>query len=128
MNRFCHKLESCAINLFELAHENLVFIVYGSSEDLEEPAQMLGLAGAFTARTHRVGHCEYLFKEWLCIPWAEPEGGGIIGGYRFLQKYSKICVKLPLKMDKTKILMTNGSLMKVKSIAECFPWSILQYF
>ena len=33
-----------------------------------------------------------------------------------------------LKIDKTKILMTNGSLMKVKSIAECSPWSILQYF
>ena len=24
--------------------------------------------------------------------------------------------------------MTNGSLMQVKSIAECSPWSILQYF
>ena len=24
--------------------------------------------------------------------------------------------------------MTNGSLMKVKSIAECSPWTILQYF
>ena len=24
--------------------------------------------------------------------------------------------------------MENGSLMKVKSIAECSPWSILQYF
>ena len=24
--------------------------------------------------------------------------------------------------------MTNGSYMKVKSIAECSPWSILQYF
>ena len=24
--------------------------------------------------------------------------------------------------------MTNGSLMKVKSIAECSPWNILQYF
>ena len=32
------------------------------------------------------------------------------------------------KIDKTEILMTNGSLMKVKSIAECSPWSILQYF
>ena len=33
------------------------------------------------------------------------------------------------KIDKTKILMTNGSLMKVKKgIAECSPWSILQYF
>ena len=32
------------------------------------------------------------------------------------------------KIDKTEILMTNASLMKVKSIAECSPWSILQYF
>ena len=33
--------------------------------------------------------------------------------------------------DKTKILIINGSLMelmKVESIAECSPWSILQYF
>ena len=29
------------------------------------------------------------------------------------------------KIDKTKILMTNGGLMKVKRIA---PWGILQYF
>ena len=27
------------------------------------------------------------------------------------------------KIDQTKSLMTNGSLMKVKSIAECSPWS-----
>ena len=32
------------------------------------------------------------------------------------------------KIDKIKVLMQNGSLMKVESIAECFPWSILQYF
>ena len=32
------------------------------------------------------------------------------------------------KIDKTKILMTDGSLMKVESIAECSPWSILQNF
>ena len=31
--------------------------------------------------------------------------------------YSKTCVKRPL----TKIFMTNGRLMKVKSIAECSP-------
>ena len=42
--------------------------------------------------------------------------------------YNKTCVKQPLKIDKIKILMTNGSLMKVESIAECSPWSILQYF
>ena len=33
-----------------------------------------------------------------------------------------------LKIDKTKVLMECGTLMKVKSIAECSPWSILQYF
>ena len=33
--------------------------------------------------------------------------------------YSKKCLKRPLKIDKTKILMTNGCLMKVKCIAEC---------
>ena len=32
-----------------------------------------------------------------------------------------------LKIDKTKVLKTNGNLMKVESIAECSPWSILQY-
>ena len=32
------------------------------------------------------------------------------------------------KIDKTKVLKTNGCLMKVESIAECSPWSILQYF
>ena len=39
--------------------------------------------------------------------------------HNFLSGHSK-------KIDKTKSLMTNGSLMKVESIAEC--WSILQYF
>ena len=43
-------------------------------------------------------------------------------------KYSKTCVSGRSKIDKTKILMTNGSLMKVESIAECSPLSILQYF
>ena len=42
---------------------------------------------------------------------------------------SKTCLKQPLKKDKTKTLkITNGRLMKVESIAECSPWSILQYF
>ena len=31
--------------------------------------------------------------------------------------YSKTCEKRPLKIDKIKILMTNGSLTKVESIA-----------
>ena len=33
--------------------------------------------------------------------------------------YGKTCVKRPLKNRQTKVLMTNGSLMKVETIAEC---------
>ena len=33
-----------------------------------------------------------------------------------------------LKIDKTKVIMENDSLMEVESIAECYPWSNLQYF
>ena len=32
---------------------------------------------------------------------------------------SKTCLKWSLKIDKTKVLKTNGSLMKVENIAEC---------
>ena len=42
--------------------------------------------------------------------------------------YSKTCVNSLSKIDKTKVLMTNGSLMKVESIEKCSPSSILQYF
>ena len=43
--------------------------------------------------------------------------------------YSKTLQNGHSKIDKAiKILMTNGPLMKVKSIAECSRWSILQYF
>ena len=38
--------------------------------------------------------------------------------------YSKTYLKWPLKIDKTKVLMVNGTLMKVVGIAEC----ILHYF
>ena len=41
-------------------------------------------------------------------------------------KYSKTCVKRPLKNRQNKDLNDKCSLMKVKSIAEA--WSILQYF
>ena len=41
---------------------------------------------------------------------------------------SKTCVKRPLKNKQNKDFMTSGSLMKVESIAECSPRSILQSF
>ena len=48
--------------------------------------------------------------------------------YQDLGDNSKTCLKRPLKIDKTKVLMENGSLMKINSIAECSKRSILQYF
>ena len=46
----------------------------------------------------------------------------------FLRNTVKTVLSDHSKIDKTKILMTNFSLMKVKSIAECSNGSILQYF
>ena len=40
--------------------------------------------------------------------------------------YSEACLKRPLKIRQNNGL--NGSLMKGENIAECSPWSILQYF
>ena len=45
-----------------------------------------------------------------------------------ISMYSKTCLKGHSKIYKTMVLMENGSLMKVESIAECSPWSNLQYF
>ena len=59
---------------------------------------------------------EFRFSVGQLPSWAQKRVSGI---------YSKTCVKRPLKSRQAKILMTNGSLMKVESIAEC---SILQYF
>ena len=39
-------------------------------------------------------------------------------GPHCLPMYSKTCYKGPLKIDKTKVLKTNGSLMKVEDITE----------
>ena len=44
-----------------------------------------------------------------------------------LLAYSKTCLKGPLKIDKTRVLKTNSNLVKIESIAECSPRSILQY-
>ena len=49
-----------------------------------------------------------------------------------LNEYEKFTVKPVLsdhsKIVKRKVLKACGSLMQVKRIAECSPWSILQYF
>ena len=57
-------------------------------------------------------------------------GGGVSLFYESFRqgKTVKSILSGHSKIDKTKILLTNGSLMKAESIAECSPWSILQYF
>ena len=40
----------------------------------------------------------------------------------------KPVLRCHFKIDNTKVLIQNGSLMKVESIAKCSLWSILQYF
>ena len=49
-------------------------------------------------------------------------------GTHLNKNYCKTCLKRPLKIYKTKVLMENGSLMKVKSIAEWSHWSICNTF
>ena len=43
-------------------------------------------------------------------------------------KYSKTCLKRPLKKDRKLVFKTDYRLMQVKSITECSKGSILQYF
>ena len=63
------------------------------------------------------------------LSWVEHEKWHITSEPADEVLYSKICVyNGHSNIDKTKNLMTNGSLMKVQSIAEGSLWSILQYF
>ena len=48
--------------------------------------------------------------------------------YHLVQCTVKHVVSGNSKIDKTRISMENGSFIKVESITECSPWSILQYF
>ena len=65
-----------------------------------------------------VNESEYYYKDAI----SKPTSNMILNR---LEKYSKTCVNGHSKIDKTKILMTYGSLMKVQSIAECSPWGML---
>ena len=46
---------------------------------------------------------------------------------KYMQVVNTVKPVLSSHSKRTKILITNGSLMNVKMIAECSPWSILQY-
>ena len=65
---------------------------------------------------------------------AKPNYFSIIQPFMLMMAFQLHCVHTvkPLsghsKIDNTKVLMTNGSLMKVKSIVECSKGCILQYF
>ena len=49
-------------------------------------------------------------------------------GPHCLLMYSKTCRKRSLRIDKTKISKTNGSLIKVEGIAECSLWALYNTF
>ena len=52
-------------------------------------------------------------------PWRPEKGNNVIEQPLWdiqCNNYSKTCVKRPLKIDRTKIFMTVGSLMKVENI------------
>ena len=75
------------------------------------------------------------FKCILCLVKASraalQETNFLASSLQFIyrDRYSKTCVKRSLKNTQNKDLNDKfGGLMKVKSIAECSPWSILQYF
>ena len=79
----------------------------------------------------RIGKCNIKFSSDYTI---FIENNKLLLCYVMIKIFEKIkCTVKPVlishpKIDNTKILMTNGSLMKVESIAECSKGSILQYF
>ena len=56
-----------------------------------------------------------------CIKNVQPCTNICVTEYAVFQHSVKPVKKGHSKIDKTKILITNGSLMKVESIAECSP-------
>ena len=94
-----------------------------------------------TEWTYSSKPCEICFKrKWWSIKWhthliaiyASRDGNGLGGSFYCCVTLWVNTVKPVLsghsKIDTTKVLMTNGGLMKVESTAECSLWSILQYF
>ena len=68
---------------------------------------------------------------WECAKsmyWAKIKSAIIIFLLTSLTKFSKTCLKQPLKKRQKLVLKTAYRLMQVKSIAECSKGSILQYF
>ena len=65
-----------------------------------------------------------------CKPRSETKERGVWSGSPLFayRKYSKTSVKRPLKKDRKLVFKTKYRLMQVRSIAECFKGSILQYF
>ena len=60
-------------------------------------------------------------------PLTSPEHSTTVLFYKFKSKVKPV-LSGHSKIDKTKILMTDGSLMKVESIAECSPGAFCNTF
>ena len=92
--------------------------------------------------TLRVGQCEhYHWSNWGCTHYSRNKELSPLPARNIRERpaaYSKVSLILyttvkPVisghsKNRQNKDLNDNGSLMKVESITECSPWSILQYF
>ena len=67
-----------------------------------------------SVRTGEEPHIQYVVLIYMYL------GQHMIFWYvSVISHITKSCLKRPLKIDKTKVLMENGSLMKVESIAKC---------
>ena len=98
--------------LYALGLEHICIEHLGEHSGSAGDAIDWGLKAPWFEARHPKSHCSVSLSMTLysLLSTVEP----VLGGHS--------------KTDKTKILMTNGSLIKVESIAECSPWSILQYF
>ena len=88
----------------------IVFIVCGGLCKYLFCYAVIGVFSSFAVISQRERERERERKSWLYYFTVKPVENG----------HSNI--------DKPMILMTNGCLMQVKSVAECFSWSILQSF
>ena len=106
------------VNEIQSAMRNVVDAV--QNRDTEEEIPETEESGYFVSRIDQVRIVRIIA---LMYPYIQRAVGNNIyyGTVKpVLSRHSKIA--------ETKVLMANGNLMKVKSIAECSPWSILQCF
>ena len=94
---------------------NFMAIVYVVNTTWSSIQENLPFSGANNKGTDQPSH---LFSAFFFTIWIVFNG---LTGYMVNFNTVKPVLNGHSKIDKTKILVTNGSLMKVESIAECSP-------